>query len=777
MTRFFLLVTFIATCFSYGFSQKHTISGHIKDASNGEELIGATVKVKNTTTGVVTNVYGFYSLTIEKGAHTLVFSFIGFNSVEKQIDLTENTRIDIELTSGSKNLEVVEISDTRADENINGTQMSTIDMNIETIKKIPALMGEVDIIRAIQLLPGVQSAGEGSTGFFVRGGGVDQNLVLLDEATVFNASHLLGFFSVFNGDAIKDAKLYKGGIPARYGGRLSSVLDVHMKDGNNKKLALSGGIGLISSRLTIEAPIIKDKASFILSGRRTYADLFLKLSNNEDLKNSKLFFYDLNGKVNYNINERNKVFLSSYFGRDILSIAGEFLLGWGNQTFTGRWNHLFSDKLFSNLTLIASDYDYTLGIPDGFDAFEWNSSIKNYSLKNDYTLYLNTKNTLRFGLQSTFIDFNPADFKPLDDNASFNALQLPKKYNLEHGIYLSNEQRFGANLTLDYGLRFSLFQNIGTDTVYNFDQNYDTIPGNSFTSYKKGEIFNHYSGFEPRIGLKYALNDFSSIKASYQRMYQYLHLANNSTSGTPLDVWFPSSPNIAPRRADQFAVGYFRNFKSNMFESSVELFYKDIHNAIDFKDNAQLIFNRLLEGEIRIGSAYAYGAEFFLRKQTGKLTGWASYTYSRSLRKINSLNEGQEYSANYDRPNNLSLVASYQINKWWQLGATFVYTTGLPLTAPTGKFVYQGQTIPVYSERNGARIPAYNRADLSVTYDVKKNAERRWKSSWNLSIYNVYNRKNAFSIVFKEDESTGEPEAIKSYLFAIIPTITYNFKF
>ncbi len=768
------LFTVLAFC---GLSQeKFTISGHIKDASNGEELIGATVRVKNTSNGVATNVYGFYSITLEKGNYELIYSFIGFADQSISIELNQSIKKDIELGSAAQTLEAIEVSADRKDENVNSTEMSTVDVNIETIKKIPALMGEVDIIRAIQLLPGVQTAGEGSTGFFVRGGGADQNLILLDEATVFNASHLLGFFSVFNQDAIKDAKLYKGGIPARYGGRLSSVLDVRMKDGNAKRLSLSGGIGLISSRLTIEAPIVKDKGSFILSGRRTYADLFLKLSKNEDLRNSQLYFYDFNGKANYNINENNKLYLSGYFGRDILSLAGEFLMGWGNTTLTARWNHLFNDKLFSNLTLISSDFDYKLGVPEGVDAFEWNSSIKNYSLKNDYTYYANTSNTLRFGLQSTFLDFNPADFKPLDNNASFNPLKLPKKFALEHGIYASNEQRFGANLTIDYGLRFSVFQNLGKDTVYNFDQNFDTIPGNSFTAYQKG-IYKTSTGLEPRLSVKYSLTDQSSIKASYNRMYQYLHLANNSTSGTPIDIWFPSGQNIAPRWSDQVALGYFRNFLNDKIESSVEVFYKTTENAIDFKDNAQLIFNRLLEGEVRIGEAKAYGAEFFVRKRTGKFTGWISYTLSKTQRRIEQINNNEWYNSNYDKPHNLSIVATYEINKYWNLGATFVYTSGIPLTAPTGKFNYQGQTVPIYSDRNGARIPSYNRADFSVTHDPKKNENRKWKSSWNLSVYNLYNQKNPFSITFNADENTGETTATKTYLFAIIPTITYNFKF
>lgn len=772
LTNFFLLI-------SFSFSQeKFTVSGYVKDGSSGEELIGATVQIKGTTTGAITNIYGFYSLTLEKGEYELVYSYVGFQNTERLVTLDQNQRIDMELSNESQMLQEIEVSAERGNENVESVEMSTVDMNIETIKKIPALMGEVDVIRAIQLLPGVQSAGEGSTGFFVRGGGVDQNLVLLDEATVFNSSHLLGFFSVFNQDAIKDAKLYKGGIPARYGGRLSSVLDVHMKDGNSKKLALSGGIGLISSRLTIEAPIVKDKSSFIISGRRTYADMFLLFSKNEDLKKSQLYFYDLNGKFNYKLTDKDRLFISGYFGRDILSIADAFQMGWGNKTITARWNHLFSEKLFSNVSLIYSNYNYLLGIPDGVQAFEWNSDIINYTVKNDYTLYANTSNTVRFGVQSSYMDFNPATFTPLDENSTFNELKLPKKFALESGIYLSNEQKIGARFTMDYGLRLSIFNNIGVDTVYQFDENYDLQEENSYIAYGKGDFYNTYIGLEPRLGMKYSLTESSSLKLSYNRMFQYLHLANNSTSGTPLDVWFPSNPNIKPRIADQVAMGYFKNFFSNTLETSVEVYYKEVQNAIDFKDNAQLIFNPLLEGEVRIGSAKAYGAEFFVRRQQGNFTGWISYTLSRSIRTVEEINDGNPYFANYDRTHNLSIVLAYEFNKMFECGFTWVYNTGLPLTAPTGKFEYQGQLVPVYSERNGARIPDYHRSDFSLTYNPKKNETRKWKSSWNLSVYNFYARKNPFSITFERDsENPEQTVAIKTYLFSIIPTITYNFKF
>jgi hypothetical protein len=776
MQKWFFLGFWLISSITLFSQQKYTLSGYVKDASSGEELIGATIKVKGTSTGAVTNLYGFYSLSLPEGTYDLVYSFVGFQNIEKSVSFKQNQKIDIELSSGSLELQEVQIVGEKIDDNVKSVGMSTVNVNMETLKKIPALMGEVDVIRSIQLLPGVQSAGEGSTGFFVRGGGVDQNLVLLDEASVFNAAHLLGFFSVFNSDAIKDAQLYKGGIPARYGGRLSSVLDIRMKEGNSKKLSVNGGIGLISSRLTIEGPIVKDKASFMISGRRTYADLFLKLSNNDGLKKSKLYFYDMNGKANYKLGEKDRIFVSGYFGQDVLSIANFFTMNWGNQTLTTRWNHLFTEKLFSNVSLIYSNYSYQLGMPEGVTAFEWNSNIINYSLKNDYTYYAGTKNTIKFGFQSTLIHFKPAEFIPLEDNEVATSLKLPNKYALESGIYISNEQKIGANLTIDYGLRWSFFQNMGPDTVYQFNEVYDTIPGAGTKVYSKGDLFNAYNGFEPRLAINYSLTETSSVKFSYNRMYQYLHLAVNSTSGTPLDIWFPCSPNVAPRRSDQIALGYFRNFSNNMFETSVEVYYKTLKNDIDFKDNAKLIFNRLLEGEIRIGQGRSYGAEFFIRKQQGKLNGWISYTYSRAFRTVAEINDGLEYSANYDRPHNVSFVLTYDLSKKWNFGLTWVYVTGVPLTVPNGKFQYQGMQVPIYSARNEERVPDYHRGDVSATYTPNREG-KKFKDNWNFSVYNMYARKNPFSVVFKEDPEDGKTKAYRTYLFSIIPTVTYNFNF
>lgn len=791
--------------FSSLFAQDFTLSGYLKDASTGEDLIGSTVFVKELGIGSSANIYGFYSLTLPKGEYTLEYSFIGYNTFVKKVSLNKNLRIDIELEVKSEVLKEVVIEGEAKNKNVESVQMSSVDMKMETIKKVPALLGEVDVLRVIQLLPGVQSGGEGSTGFFVRGGSSDQNLILLDEAPVYNASHLLGFFSVFNQDAIKDAELYKGGIPARYGSRLSSVLDVRMKEGNLKRFSAAGGLGLISSRLTLEGPIIKDKASFIVSGRRSYADIFLPLANRPGLRDSRLYFYDLNGKINWKINDNNRVFISGYTGRDVLGVGSLFRLGWGNVTLTTRWNHLFSEKLFSNLTGIYSTYDYLLGIPEGTIAFDWTSKIINYSLKNDYTYYLNQNNTIRFGLYSEFHTFQPARFTPAADNNVFTELKLFDRYALENAIYASNEQKLGARISLQYGLRASSFSNIGTDTLFNFNENYDTIPGNGFTAYPSGEIYNTYFGLEPRLAAKFTINDESSIKTSYNRTFQYMHLASNSTSAAPLDVWMPSSPNIKPQIADQVALGYFRNFFGNKIETSVEGYYKWMQNQIDFRDNAVLLFNPLLDGEVRPGRAWSYGLEFFVRKQEGRFTGWISYTLSRTFREVAAINNGNPYPANFDRPHNISIVTAYDITDRLSFAGTWVYSTGAPVTVPTGRFEFEGMSVPVYSDRNGARMPDYHRLDVSLNYDLKQKEGKRWEHSINLSVFNAYARKNPYAINFNQNdrelqltdaqrqmflelyprfdqiiadyENPNRNLARMTYLFSAIPSITYNFKF
>lgn len=755
--------------------KKWTISGTIRDASNGEDLTGATVFVTELKSGTISDFYGNYSMTLPEGHYTIQYSFVGFRTIQKKLFLDKNTVIHIELSPAAETLNEVEVTSDQANKNVARPEMSTFKMDIKTIKSIPSLMGEVDIIKAIQLLPGVQSVSEGGSGFSVRGGAPDQNLILLDESTVYNASHLMGFFSVFNNDAIKDVKLYKGDIPPIYGGRLSSVLDVRMNEGNSKRFEVTGGIGLIASRLTVEGPIWKDRISFIVSGRRTYADLFLALSSEEALRDNKLYFYDLNAKVNYRIDENNHLFVSGYFGRDVFK--NDFAkMSWGNSTGTIRWNHLFSKKLFANFTFVYSDYRYMLGTPEGTTtSFEWNSNLRDLGLKGDFSYYINTNNTLRFGISGIYHMISPGVAGGTGSESSYTEVKVPDNYSLETGIYAGNEQKLGEHWTFKYGLRFSLFQNIGPGTVYNFDSLYNPIDS---TVYPSGQFYNTYYGIEPRVGVLYTFNEKSSVKVSYSRTNQYLQLAQNSTAGTPLDIWFPASPNVKPQVADQGALGYFRNFRRNTIETSVEVYYKHMNHVIDFKDFAQLLLNDKLEGEIREGKGWSYGAEFLVRLNEKKFGGWVSYTLSKSMRQIPEINNGDPYPAPYDKPNNIAVVANYQFLPRWSVSANWVYATGNPVTFPTGRAEIGGKVIPIYSDRNAYRYQDYHRLDLSVTFSSKPNETKRFKWDINLSVYNVYNRHNTWSINFVQDEEDPNVTyAEKIYLFGIVPSVTFNFHF
>ncbi|MCK4676606.1 MAG: TonB-dependent receptor [Bacteroidales bacterium] len=754
---------------------RYTISGTVTDATNGEELLGATIYIEELETGVATNLYGFYSVSLPEGKYTLMFSYVGFQTIQKTINLKTDLTINVELEMNKEMLTEVVIKGEMKGENLRKPEMSTFKIDSRSIKKIPAFMGEVDIIKAIQLLPGVQATSEGGSGFSVRGGSPDQNLIILDEATVYNASHLMGFFSVFNNDAIKDVTLYKGDIPASYGGRLSSLLDVRMKEGNMKKFSGSGGIGTISSRLTLEGPVVKDKISFIVSGRRTYADLFLKLSSNENLRDNALYFYDLNGKMNVKFNDNNRLFISAYSGKDIFS-NDDFKMGWGTQTLSMRWNHLFSKKIFSNFTAVYSRFKYSLGVPEGQpNSFIWYAKLNDYNFKADFVYYLNPNNTITFGANTIFHQFYPGTAKGLGEEAFFSEFEVPRSNALESGIYISNEQKMGARVSLKYGLRFSLFNNIGTGVLYNFDDDYNAIDS---TVFAKGEIFNTYFGVEPRMGISYSLNEVSSLKVSYARNRQYIHLASNSTAGTPLDIWFSSSPNVKPQVADQFALGYFRNFKENIIETSLEIFYKKIKNAIDFKDHAELLLNQELEGELRFGKAQSYGLELLVKLTEGRLTGWISYTLSHSERTIAEINNGKTYVSPYDKPHDISVVLNYNISKSFVFGMNWIYATGSPVTFPTGGAWYQGVRLPIYSDRNSYRLPDYHRLDFSLTYKGRQKKDRKWRGELNVSIYNVYNRKNTWVINFKPEENDpAKLYAEKTYLFGIIPAITYNFKF
>ncbi len=756
-------------------ANKHSISGHIKDAADGEELIGATVVVKELNIGTSANAYGFYSIALEPGEYTLVYSFIGYKPLEKTILLDNDKTISVELQEEASLLEEVVVTSEKPNANVTRAEMSVTRLDIKTIQQMPAFMGEVDVIKAIQMLPGVQSTSEGSSGFSVRGGAMDHNLILLDEATVYNASHLMGFFSVFNNDAIKDVKLYKGDIPASSGGRLSSLLDVRMKDGNSKDFTTTGGIGTISSRLTIEGPIMSENTSFIVSGRRTYADLFLPFAAEESIRDNQLFFYDLNMKLNHRLDDKNRFFLSGYFGRDVFK--NEFAgFGFGNQTLTARWNHLFSPKLFLNTSLIFSRYDYYLGAAPGEpDSFVWKSDMEDYSVKFDFNYFLNNNNTLRFGLQSTYHSISPGRAKGSGSESIMNEIILPESYSLEHGAYAQNEQKIGQSVTLKYGLRLSAHQNLGSAKIFDYNDDYEVI---GYTSYASGEIIKTYTNLEPRVGFTFAINNRQSVKSSYSRTVQYLQQASNSTAGTPLDIWFVASPNVKPQLSDQWALGYFQNFFNNSIETSVEVYYKDMHNVVDFKEFANMLLNENLEGELRFGTAHSYGFEAFAKYSKGNISGWVSYTYARAFRTIEGINNGDPYPAPYDKPHDVSIVANYDLSPKVSFSANWVYATGIPATFPAGRYEIMGNILPLYTGRNAYRYPYYHRLDLSITYKPNVNKGRKWQGEWNLSVYNAYNRKNAWAINFVQDNSNPNVTyAEKTYLFSVLPALTYNFTF
>ena len=767
-------------------ADKFTLSGTVKDAANGEVLAGAGLYVKEVpNAGTSSNVYGFYSLTLPKGNYTLIVSYLGFTLRSVQVELSENRTLDVQLSEEQKQLQEVTITEDRPQDNVEATQMSVNKLDIRTIKAMPALLGEIDVIRSIQLLPGVSTVGEGATGFNVRGGGVDQNLILQDEAPVYNSSHLFGFFSVFNPDAVKDIKLFKGGIPAQYGGRLSSVLDVRLKEGNAKRLSGTGGIGTVSSRFTLEAPIVKDKSSFIISARRTYADLFLKLSPNEAQRSSILYFYDASAKWNYNLNKNNTIYISGYFGRDVFKFSDQFKLNWGNTTGTIRWNHIFNPRLFANLTLLYSNYDYLLGVPTGTQSFEWKANIQNFSGKADLTYYLNTKNTINFGFGAIHHNFQPGVVKPIDVNTIFAPYELNRQYGIEYGAYLENEQRLTPRFTLQYGLRMSAFDYRGPNTIYDYtgtdgERKTDVNP----RSYGNNSIVTYWNP-EPRLAARFGIDNQNSIKLSYNRTVQYIHLISNTTAASPLDIWQPSTNNLKPETADQVAIGYFRNLKDNTFEASVEAYYKTLSNQIDYINGAQVLLNKQLEGDLLYGRGRAYGIEFYLKKNSGKLNGWISYTLARTEKQIDGISNNDWYAAKYDRRHNLSVVAIYDLNKKWSFSAIFSYLTGVATTFPNSRYQYEGLVVPHNSDntRNNYRVPAYHRLDLSATLHPQHQVGKV-KGEWVFTIYNLYSRKNPFSVYFrqKSDDKSLTPspttEAVRISIFgSIIPSVTYNFHF
>jgi len=758
-------------CFAIA-QTKYRISGTIRDQRSGESLIGASVVLmEQPRLAVLSNAYGFYSINAPAGNYTLIVSFTGYADDTIKISLSKNLELPVEITVAGTRLKEVVVTATKSN-NITQPLMGVQKLSVSEIKNIPVLFGEQDILKTLQLLPGVQSAGDGNSGFFVRGGAADQNLILLDEATVYNPEHFFGFFSTFNSDAIKDVTLYKGAIPAEYGGRLSSVLDIKMNDGNYKKIGVSGGLGLISSRLNIDGPIVKDKGSFIISARRTYADLFLKLSSDTNVNRNSLYFYDFNAKANYKLNDNNRIYLSGYFGRDKLGFSSNFGLDYGNTTATLRWNHIFNNRLFSNSSFIYSNYGYDVKINSGGNNIGITSRIRDYHIKEDLQYYANANSKINFGIDVIQHTTSPG-VVTASQNSSFNAITLQNKYAVEAAAYISHEWQPLEKLNINYGLRATTFNIIGPGNFYTYD-----TAGNitDTATYSSGKIVKSYASLEPRFSASYKLSPASSVKLSYTRTTQNLHLLSNSTSSNPTDVWIPSSNNVKPEIADQVSAGYYRNFRNNQYEFSAEIYYKNLQNQIDYKNGAQLRANENIESQLLFGKGRAYGLELFFKKKYGKLNGWISYTLSRSERSFDGINNGNYYPATQDRTHNLSIVAMYKAGKKWTLSATFVYYTGNAVTWPSGKYEVNGEVIFYYTDRNAYRMPAYHRLDIGATLQGKKTA--KFECYWNFSIYNVYGRENPYSIIFQQDPADlSKTQAVQYALFKFVPSISYNFKF
>jgi hypothetical protein len=769
--------------------KKFTLSGTISEASSNEALIGVSIVVPSLQTGVTTNEYGFYSLTLPQGIYDLQITYLGYEDIAETVEFDRDKKINFQLSEEAEVLEEVVVTDNAEKLNIRKPQMSVNNLSVQTVKDIPVVLGEADIIKSLILLPGVSNAGEGASGFNVRGGAADQNLILLDEATIFNSSHLFGFFSVFNPDAIKDVKLFKGAIPSRYGGRVSSVLEIFQKEGNSKEFKMNGGIGAVASRLLAEGPIVKDKSAFLIGGRASYAHLFLPLF---DLDNTA-YFYDLNTKLNYRLNENNNLLLSGYFGRDVFSISNSFENIYGNSVLNLRWNHLFSDKLFSNLSLIYSDFYY--GLELDFVGFKWNSGIRNFNIKYDLKNYISDTFQVNYGLNNIYYTFNPGKIAPNSPESGIVEEQLTKKYANEFAAYVDVEQSLTNALTLQYGLRLSHFIRFGQEQLNVYDGNnpvdfnpflliYEEASPTGTISSSRGDQLASFTNLEPRIALAYTLDPEQSLKASYTRITQYLHLLSNTSSPTPLDVWTPSGPFVKPQLLDQYAIGYFRTVAEGEYSLETEVFYKDIQNRIDYIDGANLIANNSIEQVILNGHARAYGLELLLRKNEGRFKGWLAYTLSRSEQRTpgrtdreTGINFSNWYNTPYDKTHDISFYGSYDLNRKWNFNANFVYQTGQPTNYPVGQFEFQGLTVPFYGLRNQERLPAYHRLDLSATLTPKKNQNRSLQAEWVFSIYNAYSRMNAASINFRRNQDTGINEAVRTSIFGIVPAVTYNFKF
>lgn len=771
-----------------GFTQgSFTLSGTVSEAETGETLMGANILVPELQTGTVSNQYGFYSITLPEGEYELIISSIGYATQRITILLSGNTQRNFALAMDTESLDEVVIEADSEKLNIRSSQMSANTLSSNTIKKIPVVLGEADVIKALSLLPGITSAGEGASGFNVRGGAADQNLILLDEATLYSSSHLFGFFSVFNPDAIKDLTLYKGGIPARYGGRVSSVLDIYQKDGNKRNYHATGGIGLVASRLLLEGPIKKDEASFLIGGRSSYAHLFLPIFDNDNIA----YFYDLNTKISYNLNQNNRLFLSGYFGRDVFKISESFGNSFGNTTLNLRWNSILSDKLFSNLSFIYSDYYYGLELK--FVEFKYDSGIRNFNLKYDFTHYLSENIDLRYGLNSIYYKFNPGEVTPTTETSGVNASKLTDKFAWENAVYAEAEIKVFDAISVQAGLRASSFNRLGQSELFLYENDsplrynealeiYEKAKPIDTVSFGRSETIESFANLEPRLSISFLLNENSSIKGSYNRMAQYIHLISNTTSPTPFDIYAPSGKYIEPQLADQFALGYFRNF--NEYSLEVETFYKKVQNRLDYINGADLIANNAIEQILLKGEARAYGMEILFRKNAGRLQGWIAYTLSKSEQRTpgrsaaeSGINNGNWYRTAWDKIHDFSFTGSYALSKKWSLGANFIFQTGRPTTFPEGQYNYHGIMVPVYEARNSSRLPAFHHLDLSATYVPNTKRDSRWKGEWVFSIYNIYNQKNAASISFRENTDTYKNEAVRLSIFGIIPSVTYNFKF
>ena len=747
------------------------VMGNIKDASNGEDLIGATIYIEQLKTGTVSNAYGFYSLSMKPGFYTFRVSFLGYETQYFTLSVDKQITYNIKLAPGTEELGEVVVRTEAINQNIIGNEMGAFLLDPKVIKAIPVLFGEQDILKTIQLMPGVSSAGEGSSGFFVRGGQADHNLVLLDDAPVYNPSHLLGFFSVFNSDAINSVKLYKGGVPAQFGGRASSVLDINMREGNSERFTASGGVGLISSRLTLEGPIGEKGSSFLLSGRRTYADLFLLFSKNETIRNSQLYFYDLNLKTNFELGSKDRIYLSGYMGRDALSTS-IFGFNWGNKVATLRWAHVFSPKLFSNTSLIYNDYNYNTEFDLDF-SFVLNAGIVGRTFKQRFTYYATPNNTLSFGVELNDYVFKPGSLEIVSLQNEVQKFSVSEKEGLESAAYISNEQKIGGRLTLGYGIRLTNFVRFGPSNEFLFNNRGEITDTMTYTS---GEWYSPYWNWEPRLNATFVFDDNTSVKAGFNRMAQYIHLLQNATAGTPVDYWIASSPNVKPQLADQVSLGVFRNLRNHRYQMSMEAYYKTMQNQIDYKTGADLVLNEMVESELLYGKGLAYGVELLLEKKEGQLTGWIAYTLARSLRQIDGINRGDWYPARQDRLHDISVVAMYQLNKKWTFSGNWVFYTGSAVTFPAGKYYVDGKIASLYTERNGYRMPNYHRFDIGVTWLL---AERKYyRSEINFSVYNAYAQKNPYSYVFREDdENPGQIKTTMVYLFSAIPSVTWNFKF